>query len=151
MTEAVFYHLENQPLEAVLPGLVERTLERGWRAVIQAGSQERVAALDLLLWTYKEESFLPHGTKADASGDLQPIFLTDGFDNPNGARVRFLVGGASPPDAGLDAYDRIVVLFDGRDPDAVVQARAHWKTIKAAGCVVTYWQQSPEGRWEKKA
>ena len=94
MTEVLFYHLEHQPLERVLPSLVEKTLERGWRAVVQAGSEERVEALDTLLWTYREESFLPHGTKRDGNPDVQPVYLTTSEDNPNGATVRFLVDGA---------------------------------------------------------
>ena len=148
MTEILFYHLEHQPLERVLPSLVERTLERGWRAVVQAGSEERVDALVTLLWTYREESFLPHGTKRDGNAALQPVFLTTEEDNPNGAKVRFLVDGADTRDLG--AYDRIVYLFDGRDTSAVAQAREQWKAAKAAGCEVTYWQQSAEGRWEKR-
>jgi len=149
MTEVLFYHLEPQPLERVLPALIERTLERGWRAVVQAGSEERVEALDTLLWTYREESFLPHGTKRDGNPAQHPVYLTMLEENPNGATVRFLVDGAEIPD--LTAYARIVYLFEGRDAAGVARAREQWTGAKAAGCEVTYWQQSPEGRWEKKA
>ena len=149
MTEVLFYHLEHQPLERVLPTLVERTLARGWRAVVQAGSQERVEALDTLLWTYADDSFLPHGTKHDGHLANQPVFLTAGDDNPNGATVRFLVDGAEI--AEHTGYERIVYMFDGHDAGAVEHARAQWKTAKAAGCEVTYWQQTEQGRWEKKA
>ena len=149
MTEVLFYHLELQPLERVLPALVERTLERGWRAVVQAGSDERVEALDTLLWTYREESFLPHGTRRDGNSAEQPVYLTSNEENPNGAGVRFLVDGAET--AELSGYDRVVYLFDGRDETAVAKAREQWKAAKGAGCTVTYWQQSSEGRWEKKA
>jgi DNA polymerase III subunit chi len=148
-TEALFYHLERQPLDRVLPTLVERTLERGWRAVIQAGSPERVAALDALLWTYKEDGFLPHGTAADGHTDRQPVFLTTDQDNPNNATVRFLVEGATASDH--KSYRRLVFMFDGRDPDAVASARAEWKVAKTAGCAVTYWQQTTEGKWQRKA
>jgi DNA polymerase-3 subunit chi len=149
MTEVLFYHLEHQPLERVLPSLVERTLARGWRAVVQAGSEERVEALDTLLWTYTEESFLPHGTKRDGHAAEQPVYLTTEDANPNGATVRFLVDGAGMPE--LAGYERLVFLFDGHDAAAVAQAREQWKAVKAAGCEATYWQQSPEGRWEKRA
>jgi DNA polymerase-3 subunit chi len=149
MTEVLFYHLEHQPLERVLPSLVERTLARGWRAVVQAGSEERVEALDTLLWTYAEESFLPHGTKRDGNAAEQPVWLTTEDTNPNGATVRFLVDGAEMRE--LTGYERIVFLFDGRDQAAVAQAREQWKSAKQAGCEATYWQQSPEGRWEKRA
>jgi DNA polymerase-3 subunit chi len=149
MTEVLFYHLEHQPLERVLPSLVEKTLERGWRAVVQAGSEERVEALDTLLWTYREESFLPHGTRKDGNSDMQPVYLTASEDNPNGATVRFLVDGAEVRELG--GYARVVYLFDGRDPAALEAAREQWKAAKDTGADVTYWQQSPEGRWEKKA
>lgn len=147
--EVLFYHLEHQPLERVLPSLVEKTLERGWRAVIQAGSDERLQALDVALWTYSEESFLPHGTAKTGHAADQPVFLTTGHETPNGAGVRFLVDGAEA--AGFEGAERLVYMFDGHDSDAVASARAQWKAAKAAGCAVTYWQQTQSGRWEKKA
>jgi DNA polymerase-3 subunit chi len=129
--------------------MVERTLERNWRAVIQCGSEERVEALDTLLWTYREDSFLPHGTRRDGNPQQQPVFLTSAEENPNQATVRFLVDGAELAD--VSAYARVVYLFDGRDAGAVERARQQWKAVKAVGCEVTYWQQSPDGRWQKKA
>lgn len=146
-TEVLFYHLERQPLERVLPSLLERTLERGWRAVVQSGSEERLESLDLSLWTYAEGSFLPHGTRKDGHLADQPVYLTTGNETPNGARVRFLVEGAAP--ASLDGLVRAVFLFDGNDGEAIQQARSQWQAAKAAGHAVTYWRQSPEGRWEK--
>jgi DNA polymerase-3 subunit chi len=148
-TEVLFYHLERQPLERVLPSLIEKSLERGWRVVVQAGSEERIEALDTVLWTYKEDSFLPHGRKADGRADRQPVYLTTGEENPNGAKIRFLVDGT---EAGATAgYLRLVYLFDGHDPTALDTARRQWRTLKDAGLAVTYWQQSDAGRWEKKA
>ena len=147
--DVLFYHLERQPLDRVLPSLVEKTLERGWRAVVQVGSQERLEALDLALWTYSEESFLPHGTaKAGFAAD-QPVFLTTGSETPNGAGVRFLVEGASTE--RFDGAERLVFMFDGHDSEAVASARASWTAAKAAGCAITYWQQGENGRWEKEA
>ncbi len=148
MTEVLFYHLEQQPLERVLPNLLERTLERGWCAVVQCCSQERLDALDAWLWTYRDDSFLPHGTARDGPADVQPVFLTVDADNPNAAQVRFLVEGATIVE--LEGYDRIVHLFDGHDATAIGQAREEWKRARAAGCEVTYWQQADNGRWEKR-
>jgi DNA polymerase-3 subunit chi len=147
-SEVLFYHLERAPLERVLPSLLEKTLERGWRAVVQSASTERLEALDLALWTYTEDSFLPHGTERDGSTDVQPIFLTTGDANPNGAGVRFLVDGAETSD--FESAARLVYLFDGHDPEATGKARQQWQAAKAAGCAVTYWRQSDNGRWEKQ-
>lgn len=152
-SEVLFYHLERQPLERILPGLLEKTLERGWRAVVQSGNEERLEAIDLALWTYKEESFLPHGTAKDGSASEQPIYLTLGDDTPNGGPnggvVRFLIEGADAP--SYDTHARLVFLFDGNDPDATARARTQWQSAKTAGCKISYWKQSPEGRWENKA
>jgi DNA polymerase-3 subunit chi len=150
MTEVLFYHLQRQPLERVLPQLLERSLERGWRAVVQAASDERIDALDAHLWTYRDDSFLPHGTARDAEPALQPILLTTAEHNPNGAAIRFLIEGAPVPEDAA-SYQRIVLVFDGEDEDAVATARARWGEAKAKGFDVTYWQTNEEGRWVTKA
>lgn len=148
MTEMLFYHLKGQTPEQVLPALLQKSLERGWRVVVQASSDERVEALDAHLWTWRDDAFLPHGTSRDPEPAAQPIVLTANEENPNGATVRFLVDGASVPENG-ESYERVVVLFDGDDPDAVDAARQHWTKAKAAGVEVTYWQADGEGRWRR--
>lgn len=147
--DVLFYHLEQKPLEAALPELLQKCLERDWKVVVQTGSAERCAALDAHLWTYGDGSFLPHGTAADGYAEHQPVFLTHGPDNPNGATVRFLVDRAAPPD--LDGYVRAVFMFDGHDQEALADARRHWATAKSNGHEVTYWQQNERGAWERKA
>ncbi len=149
IADVMFYHLEQQPLDRVLPSLVEKTLQRGWRAVIQAGSAERVEALDLALWTYSDESFIPHGTAKGGFAADQPVYLTTGDETPNGAGVRFLVDGAVA--SRFTGAERLVFLFDGNDGEALASARGQWKAAKDAGCQITYWQQTEAGRWEKKA
>ena len=150
MTEVLFYHLQGQPLERVLPSLLQRSLERGWRVIVQSSSEERVEALDAQLWTFREDSFLPHGTHKEATAAEQPLLLTVEDHNPNAATVRFLIDGAAMP-ADARAYERIVLLFDGTDEDAVADARTCWTAAKAEGFAVTYWQADENGRWVKKA
>lgn len=147
--EVMFYHLERQPVETILPKLVEKTVERGWRAVIQVSSAEWIEALDAALWTYSDESFLAHGTEKSGSILEQPVYITAGHETPNGAGVRFLIDGAVA--ASFSGPARIIFLFNGNDPDTVASARSQWRAAKAAGCKLTYWQQSDSGRWEQKA
>lgn len=149
MAEVFFYHLTESTLDDALPMLVERSLARNWHVVVQTGTEERRDALDNHLWTYSDESFLPHATDREALLEDQPVVLTTGEGNPNGAAIRFLVDGAEPP--SLDAYERAVVIFDGHDQDQLDAARTRWKALKAAGHALTYWQQTPDRRWEKKA
>jgi DNA polymerase III subunit chi len=150
MTEILFYHLLRQPLERVLPTLIEKSLERGWRVAVQAGSPERVEALDAHLWTFRDDSFLPHGDWRDPNAHEHSVLLTADDGNLNGAAVRFLVDGAPLP-ADADAYARIVLIFDGEDVDAVAAARERWNVAKAKGFDLTYWRMDGEGRWQKLA
>jgi DNA polymerase III subunit chi len=150
MTEILFYHLKGQTPEQVLPALLQKSLDRGWRVVVQASSEERVEALDAHLWTWRDDSFLPHGTWREAEAAQQPILLTVHDHNPNGAVVRFLVDGALMPE-DASAYQRVVLLFDGGDPDAVDAARARWSEAKSAGLEVTYWRADEKGGWKREA
>lgn len=147
MTAIAFYHLQKSPLEQVLPKLLEKTLESGKRAVVLAGSTDRVESLNTLLWTTNPNGWLPHGTAKDGSAPDQPIWLTDQDENPNGASFLFVTDGVTA--GGIDGYERCFDLFDGNDETAVANARARWKTLKEAGHELTYWQQSDQGRWEE--
>ncbi len=147
MAEILFYHLERSPLERVLPTLLLKAIERGWKAVVEVGGTERMEALDTSLWTFSDESFLPHGLASDETAPRQPVVLAPDAANPNAANVRFFVDRAVPDSA--EGYERLVYLFDGHDPDAVAEARAAWKAL-SDGNVTTYWQQDTAGRWQKK-
>ncbi|WP_274629402.1 DNA polymerase III subunit chi [Arvimicrobium flavum] len=149
MAEAFFYHLTESTLEQALPPLLEKSLQRGWNVVVQAGSEERRDALDIHLWTYRDDSFLAHGTDRDAHPADQAVLLTTADSNLNDAKIRFIVDGASPPD--LTPYERAVFMFDGHDAAQLEAARRHWKETRAAGHAVTYWQQTSGGRWERQA
>jgi DNA polymerase III subunit chi len=150
VTEILFYHLRGQTPEHVLPALLHKSLDRGWRVVVQGTTEERMEALDAHLWTWRDDSFLPHGTWRDAEAAEHPILLTIDEKNQNNATVRFLVEGASMP-ADVTAYERVVLIFDGDDIEAVEAARVHWSKAKAAGLEVTYWQADEKGIWRRQA
>jgi len=147
--EVWFYHLEGSGLDQVLPGLLEKTLARGWKALLRTADPLRIEHLDGFLWTYRDDSFLPHGVDGEPHAGRQPVLITAGEGNPNGAEVVFLLDGAAPGD--LKGFARCVLLFDGRDESAVQAARARWREVKAAGLPGSYWRQSERGSWEKQA
>jgi DNA polymerase-3 subunit chi len=150
LAEVMFYHLTDSTLEEALPLLLERSVQRGWRAVVQCGGEERRDALDAHLWTYDDSSFLGHGTDREDHPEDQPVLLTTRPDaNQNAAAVRFLVDGAEL--GGFEGHERWVFMFDGHDPSQVEAARLHWKQARADGHSVTYWQQTAGRKWERKA
>jgi DNA polymerase-3 subunit chi len=149
VSEVFFYHLQQQPLEAVLPRLLDKSRERGWRALVRVATEERLAALDDHLWTYADESFLAHGSDREADAQEHPILLTLGDANPNGAEILFVVEGAPVP-ADISGYQRVMYLLDGSDPEAVAGGRQAFRTLREAGHQLSYWQQDEEGRWAKR-
>jgi DNA polymerase-3 subunit chi len=149
VTDVLFYHLQSHPLEAVLPQLVLKSQERGWRVTVQAVTRERLAALDERLWTFDDASFLPHAIDDEGDPAAQPVLLTLGDANLNGAAIRFLTEGAPMPEDAA-SYERVALLFDGNDEDAVARARETWRQVKGRGLEATYWRQNEQGRWEKQ-
>lgn len=146
--EVWFYDLRRQKLEDALPKLLEKVLVAGKRAVVILGSEERVEAVNTLLWTYDDRSFLPHGSARDGFASEQPIWLTTGDENPNGADILVLADGARS--SHIAEYERCLELFDGNDPEVVTAARMRWKAYREVGYDVAYWQQDARGRWERK-
>ncbi len=146
MAELWFYQLERRELDQALAPLLEKCLQRGWRALVRGGSAERIEALDATLWTYRDDSFLPHGCEGDPA--RQPVWLTTEAGNPNRAQALFLIDGANADDAGQ--FERAFLLFDGRDEAALQTARSRWKQAKEAGIAAVYYREDASGRWEKQ-
>lgn len=153
MTEASgelwFYHLEQSTLDQVLPELLDRTLQRGWRARVRVADADQRRDIDERLWTWREDSFLAHGMAGEPHAERQPILLTGDDENLNGSQALFIV---DQSDMSLtEEFERCFIIFDGRDEVALTTARARWKTLKDQGAKLAYWKQSAGGRWEKAA
>jgi len=147
--EVWFYHLERTGLDQALPELLQKTLTRGWRALVRTPDRNRIEHLDGWLWSFRDDSFLPHGLADEPQATRQPVLLTAAADNPNAAQALFLLDDAEP--GPLEDYERCIILFDGRDEQLTAAARRRWTVLKGAGHPVSYWRQSGEGRWEKQA
>jgi DNA polymerase-3 subunit chi len=143
-----FYHLEASTLEGVLPGLLEKTLEKGWRALVKLPEDE-LADMDTFLWTFRDDAFLPHGRDDEPQAELQPILLSASAESAKGFDAVFLLGGASVTD--MEGVSRAMVMINGRSEEDVTRERGRWKDLKAAGAELAYYQQDARGRWEKKA
>ena len=151
MSRVDFYHLQKQTLEEVLPKLLLKAYSTEKHIVVKIGTPERVDFINTELWTFSDDSFLPHGSKKDGFAAQQPIWLTDEDDNPNEAAFLFLVDGAETDAAKAAEYERVFNIFDGNSEEALAQARNLWKKFRDAGNEVYYWQQTEKGVWEQKA
>ena len=151
MTRVDFYHLQQKNLEEVLPKLLQKAYGLNKRIKVKVGSEDKIEYLNSLLWTFNDESFLPHGSRKDGFAEQQPIWLSSDSDNPNKAVFLFLVSGAEEDVSLLNNYERVFNIFDGKSNDALTQARRLWKEYKNAGFDVFYWQQDERGAWVQKA
>jgi len=150
MSRIDFYHLQKQKLDEVLPALLNKAYSTGKRILLKIGHAEKLESLNTWLWTFNDESFLPHGSKKDGFAEQQPIWLTADEDNANNAEFLFLVDGAEVNAETAAQFERVFNIFDGRSQDALSQARRLWKAYKDAGNEVYYWQQSDRGAWEQR-
>lgn len=150
MGDALFYHLTRTPLEETLPVLLTKSLAAGWRVAIRGRDAARLDWLDRQLWLGRADSFLPHGLAGGPHDADQPVLLTTGTGQPNGASCLMTIDGAALEPAEIKELDRVCILFDGHDPDALAHARGQWKALTAAGVRAQYWSQD-SGKWEKKA
>jgi DNA polymerase III subunit chi len=148
VSEIRFYHLEQRRVDQALPSLLERALEEGRRVLVRASSEEMAAALNERLWTYDDASFLPHGAAGDGDPMEQPIFLTSELENPNAATMLVQLSGAEASEAD-EAFDLVVLMFDGRDDAALAHARGEWRRLKDLGRTISYWRENDEGGWEQ--
>jgi DNA polymerase III subunit chi len=146
-TDIWFYHLERTGIAEALEPILEKSLERGWRARIQCDDEARLSALDDDLWTRRAGAFLAHQREERPRAERQPILLAKGGGNQNNARVLFLLTGDDVPD--FNAWERICVVFDATDQQSLGWARGLWKAwSKDHPC--SYWKQKPEGGWQKE-
>jgi len=150
MSRIDFYHLQNQKLEDVLPKLLEKAYGTGNPIAVKVGNEERVEFLNALLWTYSDTSFIPHGSRKDGFGEMQPIWLTSSNDFPNQPKFLFLVDGAQYDIEQLENFERVFNIFDGNAEDSLNQARQFWKELKHNNAEIFYWQQSTNGTWQQK-
>ncbi len=149
MKRADFYHLQKNTLDEALPKLVLKAYETGLPIKIKIGNELRVDFLNTMLWTFDEESFIPHATKKDGFAEMQPVFLSSDDDVPNNAKILFLVDGADVDMTMTSEFDRILYVFDGNNEDEVKKARKMWKAFKSETAECHYWQQNESGKWEE--
>ncbi|WP_282093247.1 DNA polymerase III subunit chi [Epibacterium ulvae] len=150
MGAAYFYHLTQRPLEETLPVLLDKARSAGWRIVVRGTDPARMQWLDDRLWLGPDDGFLAHGLAGGPHDSLQPILLTAAVEASNDPACMMSVDGAEISAAEVNALERVCILFDGTDPDAVSRARVQWKSLTQAGCAAQYWSEA-SGRWEKKA
>ncbi|WP_370231171.1 DNA polymerase III subunit chi [Cognatishimia sp.] len=149
MGAAFFYHLTQNPLEVTLPLLLEKARGAGWTVLVRGTEAAHIDWLDEKLWTGRDDAFLAHGRAGGPHDAMQPILLSTDPGNPNNAPCIMGVDGAEITAEEVNASERVCILFDGQNDEAMDRARRQWKALTDAGCAAQYWSEET-GRWQKK-
>lgn len=144
-----FYHLQKKPAQDVIPELASKVLQSTQKMVILTSSKEQSDFLNSLLWTFKPDSWLPHGNYKTGSPDLQPIWITEKYENPNESKIIMLLDGLTLSD--YSDFERCLYLFNGNNEEELKKARLFWTDAKQNNCENHYWQQDSSGKWFEKS
>ena len=147
MPDIWFYHLERTPIHQVLPDLLEKVTQKGWRAYVHGLDDDMIEGLNAQLWAYRSDSFLAHGLETEDMAERQPVLLGASGVMINRPDVYMSVSPLELPD--VSALQRCLLVFEGSNDEHLVWARGQWKRMKADGCDLAYWKQNELGRWEK--
>lgn len=149
MTEIRFYHLQKQSLDQALPLILEKAYSMGHKIIVKMQDEEEANRMATHLWTYKQDKFLPHGTKKDGQADLQPIWITHLEENPNHATTLILTQGQTSEN--IEKFDLVCEMLNGHSDDQIAAARKRWAEYQKSDYETTYWFQNEDGGWIKKA
>lgn len=148
MGAALFYHLTRSGPGQLLPALIGKSLQAGWRIELRGRDRAAQMALDEGLW--QGDGFLPHGLAGGPHDARQPVLLTvEGQVAGNAPACLIALDGAEVAADEVGRLERVCILFDGNDPAALERARGQWRALKAAGAAAEYWSEAG-GRWERK-
>jgi DNA polymerase-3 subunit chi len=72
-----FYIIESAPQNPLLAvcRLLEKAYQSGQRIFVSAANEAQAIALDDLLWTFREDNFIPHQLQSENPGDNTPIVI----------------------------------------------------------------------------
>jgi DNA polymerase-3 subunit chi len=139
MTEQVdFYVLDREDARQrmiVACRLAEKAYQRDLRALLLAESAGEAESLDALLWTFTDQSFVPHGlvVNGSAADPSAPVQLT--ADAARAPDADLLVNLSHRVPDGFERYPRIAEIVDA-EPGRRERARERFKHYREHRVVV---------------
>jgi len=117
--------------------LVERIHGEGLRLYVRAASEQEARHLDRLLWTFRQQSFIPHGLRGETDSDLTPVLIGWNGDAPDTRPILINLAPALPP--GFERYERVCEAVD-HDPAIRAAARERFRSYRRSGLQLDHYQ-----------
>ncbi len=110
--------------------IAERAFGDGRRLLIHCPDQPLARQLDQRLWTYRDDSFLPHGLVGETNPALTPILISADGEPAGEDQVLINLGAEVPEFFGR--FERLCEPLD-QDPVVLQSGRARWKYYQDCG------------------
>ena len=145
MPEIFFYKLKNSSSEIFLTSLIEKSIENNWNSVVLLDNIERMEEINDFLWSYKDTSFLPHGSQNDKNSELHRVYLTCEEENPNDSDVIFSIDGLLIKN--INSWQRCIFIFNEQNLKVVDQFNTYKKNIDQSQHFLKSFEQDTNGKW----
>ncbi|GAB4276981.1 MAG: DNA polymerase III subunit chi [Deferrisomatales bacterium] len=141
MSIVAFHEVKGPRWELALCRLVEAAYGRGERLYLWADSEAAARRLDDLLWTFRDEAFVPHGLWQGEARLEEPVAVGWQAGNPNGATCLVLARDAAPEEVA--GFPRVLDLAPVDVPELRQAARARYRAFRDAGFDVSFRAAGP--------
>lgn len=133
MTRIDFYLLQEQAQGnrfTLACRLVEKAYRQQHRIFIYTASQEESQHMDRLLWTYRQDSFIPHGLLHKVDTALTPVLI--GHEDDAGNEHDVLVNLSNKVPAFFSRFERLAEPLD-QTPELVTAGRERFRYYRERG------------------
>lgn len=110
--------------------LADKAYRLGHTVYIAASSEAQAATLDDLLWTFRQDSFVPHERYPLISAEGSPVLI--GVAAPTEVTAQVLINFTDALPDGFERYERVVELVDAH-PDVLAASRERFKHYRERG------------------
>lgn len=150
MTQIIFYSTAPLQVEKTLFALLEKSLEKGNKSLLLFKEKEKCLSINEQLWTYKQNSFLPHISEDDQIYDNidVPVYLSTKNENPFKAELLFSIDGFLPDN--IDHFERVIIIIDVNDELLNEKYKNYYLDIKQNFEDIVFYKSDDNGKWIEK-
>ena len=150
MTQIIFYSTAPFQVEKTLFTLLEKSLEKGNKSLLLFKDKEKCLSINEQLWTYKQNSFLPHISEDDQIYDNidVPVYLSTKNENPFKAELLFSIDGFLPDN--IDHFERVIIIIDVNDELLNEKYKNYYLDINKNFEDIVFYKSDDNGKWIEK-